>query len=111
MQNVLKRERNVTHECGLFYGRKQRENESFEKFHAELSALAERCDFANAAENIRETFIMNMHEPECQRELSRSTKSPEEVYQIALSYERGERAYKSYTGKPVSSVVSAADNH
>ena len=52
MQNVFKRERNVTHERGLFYGRKQRENETFEKFHAELSALAGRCDFANAAENV-----------------------------------------------------------
>ena len=46
MQNVFKFERNVTHERGLFYGRKQRENETFEKFHAELSALAGRCDFA-----------------------------------------------------------------
>ena len=47
---------------------------------------------------------MNMRESDCQRELSRSTKLPEEVYRIALSYERGERAYKSYTGKPASSA-------
>ena len=104
MQNVFKRERNVTHEWGLFYGRKQRENETFEKFHAELSALAGRCDFANAAENVRDIFIMNMRESDCQRELSRSTKLPEEVYRIALSFERGERAYKSYAGKPASSA-------
>ena len=45
-----------------------------------------------------------MRESKCQRELSRSTKLPEEVYSIALSYERGERAYKSYTGKPASSA-------
>ena len=77
MQNVFKRERNVMHERGLFYGRKQRENETFEKFHAELSALAGRCDFANAAENVRDIFIMNMRESDCQRELSRSTKLPE----------------------------------
>ena len=104
MQNVFQRERHVTHERGLFYGRKQRENETFEKLHAELSALAGRCDFANAAENVRDFFIMNMRESDCQRELSRSTKLPEEVYRIALSYERGERAYKSYTGKPTSSA-------
>ena len=42
-----------------------------------------------------------MRESDCQRELSRSTKLPEEVYRIALSYER---AYKSYTGKPASSA-------
>ena len=47
---------------------------------------------------------MNMRESDCQRELSRSTKLPEEVYRIAFSYERGERAYKSYTGKPASTA-------
>ena len=104
LQNVFKRERNLTHERGLFYGRKQRENETFEKFHAELSALAGRCDFANAAENIRDIFILNMRVPKCQRELSRSTKLPEEVYRIALSYERGERANKAYPAKPASSA-------
>ena len=45
MQNVFKRERNVTHERGLFYDTKQKENETFEKLHAELSALAGRCDY------------------------------------------------------------------
>ena len=104
MQNVFQRERNVTHERGLFYGRKQRKNETFKKFHAELSALAGRCDFANSAENVRDIFIMNMRESDCQRKLSRSPKLQEEVYRIALSYERGERAYKSYTGKPASSA-------
>ena len=29
----------------------EREDKPFENFHAELSALAGRCDFANAAEN------------------------------------------------------------
>ena len=74
------------------------------KIYAELSALAGRCDFANAAENVRDIFILNMREPDCQRELARSTKLPEEVYRLALYYERGGRAYKSYTGKPASSV-------
>ena len=106
MENLFQRQRNVTHERGLFYGRKQRENELFEKVHAELSTLAGRCDFAYAAENVRDIFIMNMRESDCQRELSRSTKLPEEVYRIALSYEHGERAYKSYTGKPASSAPS-----
>ena len=46
MQNLFKRERNVTHERGLFCGRKQKENATFEKFHSELSALAGRCNFA-----------------------------------------------------------------
>ena len=66
--------------------------------------MAGRCVFANATENIREIFIMNMPEFDCQGELSRSTKSPEEVYRIALFDERGERTYKSYPGKPASSA-------
>ena len=95
MQNVFQRERNVTHERGLFYGRKQRENETFEKFHAELSAPAGRCDFANASENVRDLFLMNMRESDCQKELSRSRKLLEELC---------ERAYKSYTGNAASSA-------
>ena len=47
---------------------------------------------------------MNLRESDPQRELSRSTKSSEEAYRIALSYGRGERAYKSYTGKPDSAA-------
>ena len=66
MQNVFQRERNVTHERELFYGQKQREKETFEKFYAELRALAGRCDFANAAKNVRDIFIMNMRESDCQ---------------------------------------------
>ena len=72
------------------------------------SALAGRCDFANAAENIQDIFIKNIRKSECQRELSRSTKSPVEVYWIAVSYERDERAYKSYSGKPASSAPQIA---
>ena len=53
-------------------------------------------------------FYYEHAESDCQRELSRSTKLTEEVYRIALSYERGERAYKSYTGKPASFAPSIA---
>ena len=75
MQIVFKRERNFTHELALFYGKIQRDDETWDKFHAERSALAWRCNFANAAENIRDIFIMNMRESDCQRELFRSTKN------------------------------------
>ena len=102
MQIVFKRERNFTHELALFYGKIQRDDETFDKFHAERSALAGRCNFANAAENIRDIFIMNMRESDCQRELFRSTKSVEKVYRITSSIQRRERAYESCTGKPPS---------
>ena len=104
MQNAFKRERNVKHERGLVYGRKQRDNEMFEKFHVELSAIDGRCDFANTSEKILDIFIINVRKSDCQRELSRTTKPLEEVYRVALLYQRAARAYKSYTGKPASSV-------
>ena len=62
MERVYKKELNVTPERGLFYGRKQREHETFEKFHAELSALAALSDFTNAAENVRDILIRNLKE-------------------------------------------------
>ena len=86
MQQIFKRDRNIAHERGLFYGRKQKDNEAIEKFHAELSSLDGRCDFANAAENIRDIFIMNRRESDGPRELSRSKKPPEEVHRIGSRY-------------------------
>ena len=47
MQNVFKRERIIMQERGLF----EKENETFE----ELSALAGRYDFVNAAETVEES--------------------------------------------------------
>ena len=63
-------------EMGLMKGESfmkesREENETFEKFHAELRALAGRCDFTNKAEIVCDIFIMNMRESDCQRKLSR----------------------------------------
>ena len=85
--------------------------DTFEKLNGELSAffsrkmrfrqVAEniRNIFANVAENICDNFTMNKRKSDCQRELSSSTKTPKEVYRIALSYEREDCAHESYTGK------------
>ena len=45
---------------------------------------------------LRDVFIVNMNNREAQKELCRSTKTPEEVYRIALSYERGNKYATSY---------------
>ena len=45
---------------------------------------------------LRDVFIVNMSNKEAQTELCRSTKTPDEVYRIALSYERGDKYAKSY---------------
>ena len=43
-----------------------------------------------------------MRESDCQREFSTTTETPKEVYRVAFSYERGDRAYKLFTERPVS---------
>ena len=40
--------------------------------------------------------MVNMTNKDAQTELCRSTKTPDEVYKIALSYEKGEKYAKSY---------------
>ena len=103
IQNVSKRERNGTHERGLFYGRKQRENKIFRVLF-EVKRSSRKVWFCQSGRQYSWFIFLNMRESDCQREVSRSTKLPEEVYRMAFSYERFERAYKSYTGKPASSA-------
>ena len=77
--------------------RKQFINESLEQLHSVLSGLAARCNFGTLEDRIlRDVFIVNMNNREAQKELCRSTKTPEEVYRIALSYERGNKYATSY---------------
>ena len=65
-------------------------NESLEQLHSVLSRLASRCNFGALEDRILgDVFIVNMNNREAQKEMCRSTKTPEEVYKIALSYERG----------------------
>ena len=49
---------------------------------------------------------MNVNNREAQNELCRSTKTPEEVYLIALSYERGYKYAKSYGSATGSATTS-----
>ena len=67
------------------------------QFHSVLSGLAARCNFGTLEDRIlRDVFIVNMNNRDAQKELCRSTKTPEEVYRIALSYERGNKYASSY---------------
>ena len=92
MKSVFKRERMSRMNEGCLW-QKTAGAKTFEKFYLELSALPGQCDFTNAGQNIQDVFIMKMRETDCQRELSQSTKTPEEVNHIALSYEKGKRMY------------------
>ena len=79
-----------------FLARKQQIKESLEQFHSVLSGLAARCNFGALEDRIlRDVFIVNRNIREAQNELCRSTKTPEELYRVALLYERGDKYAKS----------------
>ena len=77
--------------------RKQREGDTLETFHSVLSGLAARCALGALERRIlRDVFIVNMSSKEAQTEHCRSTKTPDEVYRIALSYKRGDKYAKTH---------------
>ena len=93
----FKKERNETYETFQLLAREQQIVESLEQFHSVFSGLAARFNFGTLETRIlRDVFIVNMNNREAQNELCRSTKTPEEVHRIALSYERGYKYAKSY---------------
>ena len=95
--NKFKKERNETYESNQLLSRKQFINESLGQFQSVLSGLAARCNFGVLEDCIlKDVFIVNMNNREAQNELCRSLKTPEEVYRIALAYERGNKYATSY---------------
>ena len=97
LETEFKKERNESYETYQLLSRKQFINESLEQFHSVLSGLAARCNFGALEDRIlRDVFIVNMNNRDAQKELCRSMKTPEEVYRIALSYERGNKYASSY---------------
>ena len=96
IETEFKKERNETYETFQLLARKQQLGDSLEQFHSVLSGLAARCNFGTLKTRIlRDVIIVNMNNTEAQNKLCRSTKTPEEVYRIALSYERGYKYAKS----------------
>ena len=111
IETEFKKERNETYETFQLLARKQQIGESLEQFHSVLSGLAARCNFGTLeARILRDVFIVNNNR-EAQNELCRLTKTPEEVYRIALSYQRGYKYAKSYglvTGGGTSGTAGGA---
>ena len=97
LETEFKKERNKTYETFQLLERKQQVGESLEQIHSVLSGLAARCKFGALETRIlMDVIIVNMNNREAQNELCRSTKTPEEVYRVALSYERGCKYAKTY---------------
>ena len=57
---------------------------------------------------MRDVFIVNMNNRAAQKELCRYTKFPEELYRIALSYERRDKYAKLYVSTTTGGVTSSA---
>ena len=97
VESVFKKERNKTIETYQLLSQKQRDGETLEEFHSVLCGLAARCALGALERRVlRDVLIVNMSNKEAQTELCRSTKTPDEVYRIALSYQRGDKYAKSY---------------
>ena len=97
-ESVFKKERNETFGTYQLLSRKQRDGETLEEFHSVLSGPAARCALGALERRVlRDVFIVNMSNKEAQMELYKSsTKTPDEVYRIVLSYERGDKYANSY---------------
>ena len=79
------------------FSSKQRKEESLEQFYFVFSGLAARCSQGTLERRIlRDNFFVNMTNKKAKIELCRATKTPDEIYEIALSYEKGDKYAKSY---------------
>ena len=97
LEAEFKKERNETYETFQLLSRKHQFNESLEQFHSVLRGLASKCNFGTLRDRIlRDVFIVIMNNREAQNDFCQSTKTPEEIYKIALSYERGNKYAKPY---------------
>ena len=97
LETEFKKERNETYETFQLLARKQQNGESLEQSHSVLSGLTARCNIGALETRIlRDVFIVNLNNREAQNELCRSTKTPEEVYRVALSYEREYKYAETY---------------
>ena len=80
LELTLIRPRNVIFNHYLLLTRKQQRGETMEQFHSVLRALAEQCQLAHLEDELlREIFTANMIDHEIQKELLKTTLTPEKA--------------------------------
>ena len=80
---------NLTYERFKFFGQRQKEHESLEKFHETLSELAKNCKLGELeSELVRDIFITNMRNVEIQKKLCIEYLTPENVLSYVLVHEK-----------------------
>ena len=86
------RPRNVTFDRYLLLTRKQHRGETVEQIHSALRSLVEHCRLADLEDELlRDTFTANMIDQEIQKELLKTTLTPEKAFELAVSIELGIR--------------------
>ena len=92
---------NLTSERFKFFGRRQKENKSLEKFHKTLSELAKNCKLGELeSEQIRDICITNMRNVEIQKKLCIEYLTPENVLSYVLVHEKGTKTHHQYLKFP-----------
>ena len=96
----------LTYERIKFFGRRQKENESLEKFHEILSELAKNCKLGELeSELVRDIFITNMRNVEIQKKLCIEYLTPEDVLSYVLVHEKGTKIHQQYLNFPTYNAV------
>ena len=97
---------NITYVRYKFFGRRQKVNESREKFHEALSELAKTCKLGELeSELVRDIFITNMRNVEIQKILSIEYITPKNVFSYVLVHEKGSMIHQQYLKIPVYNTV------
>ena len=97
---------NLTYERYKFFGRRQKENESLEKFHGILSELAKNCKLGELEPELeRDIFITNMRNVEIQKKLCIDYLTPENVLSYVLVHEKGTKIHQKYLKYPAYNAV------
>ena len=73
-----------------FFTRRRQDNESLEQFYGLLTGLASKSQLAQLErELVRDVFISNLNVPELQKKFRSKPYTPERVFAVVSSRERG----------------------
>ena len=93
LEQTFIRPRNVTFDRYLLLTRKQQRGETMEQFHSALRSLAEHCQLGQLEDELlRDIFTANMIDQEIQKELLKTTLTPEKALELAVRIELGIRS-------------------
>ena len=88
MEATFIRQRNITFDRYMLLTTKQSNGESIEHFFGKLKELSKKCELGSQEDTLnKDLFIINMQDPEIQRELLRETLEPAQALRLAINME------------------------